>query len=61
MKEAITVLAIIFLFSISAQAQMGSGMMGEGQQMPMMKNMMGQGMMMDMMKMQQKKERTFKF
>ena len=63
MKRLIIVLVSLFVFSISAQAQMGGpqgqkgqGMMiGEGQQMmpmmqmcmPMMKQMMGQGMMME--------------
>ncbi len=62
MKKTIVVLAILFLSSMAAQAQMGGageqkgqdkGMMSEGQQMPMMqmcmpmiKQMMGQGMMM---------------
>ncbi len=69
MKKALVILALVLLSSIAAQAQTGGGMMGEGQQMPMMqmcmpmmKQMMGQGMMMqdmmqmmtDMMKLQQK-------
>jgi hypothetical protein len=73
MKRLILIVGILFAFSLSAyaqmgvmggqQSQMGQGMMmGEGQQMPMMKQMMGQGMMMqdmmqmmmDIMKMQQK-------
>jgi hypothetical protein len=81
MKKIMVVLAIVFLSSIGAQAQTaggmtgeqkgqaGQGMMGEGQQMPMMpmcasmmEHMKGHGMMMqdmmqmmtDMMKMQQK-------
>ncbi len=73
MRRLIIVIAILFVFNIPAyaqmgmmggkQGQMGQGMMmGEGQQMPMMKQMMGQGMMMqdmmqmmmDMMNMQEK-------
>lgn len=65
MKRAVVILAVLFLSSVSAQAQTG-GMMGghhgengqgmmmhEGQEMPMMmKHMMGHGMMMqDMMRM----------
>lgn len=57
MKRLIVVGVSLFVFSITAQAQMGGMMMGDGQQM-MMKQMMMMHemmqMMMDMMNMQEK-------
>ncbi len=59
MKRLVIVFAVLFVFSISAEAQMGGGMMGEGKMpmMPMcehmMKQQMGEGQQMQMPMMRQ--------